>query len=241
MKRWSIYTITNTISGRQYVGISTRPNVRWRQHCCGYSTSKYLHNAIVKNGENNFSFAVIASAATLENAYAVERALIIDLGTRAPVGYNLSEGGEGCSGHTPSAETRAKIGAAAKGRKHSAESVDRMKAALTGRKKSPEHIECHRQALLGRKASPEAKALLASYRHLAHSPEARAKRSAALKGRDTSAWAWKSGLSRRGMKASPEARANMSAAGLGRKQTSEQIAKRVASRMATLHAQGRSR
>ena len=44
----------------------------------------------------------------------------------------------------------------------------------------------------------------------------------------------------KGKSASDEARAKMSASGKGRKQTPEQIAKRVASRRATLAAQGRT-
>jgi hypothetical protein len=122
----------------------------------------------------------------------------------------------------------------------SEETKRKMSIAATGRKLDAAIIEKMRQANLGKKLSPEAKKKFLSYQHLAHTPEARAKLSAALKGRSTAAWAYKGGLKRRGTKLSEEVKKKISLRFKGKKQSPEQVAKRVASRKATLAAQGRT-
>lgn len=117
-----------------------------------------------------------------------------------------------------SEETKAKMSAAALGRKKSPEAVEKMRAALTGRKATPEQLA---SLELGR-VRPD------NY----VSP---------LKGvpRPTP-WLVGRKAHNAGIPATEETRAKLSAAGKGRKQTPEQIAKRVASRRATLEAQGRT-
>lgn len=116
----------------------------------------------------------------------------------------------------------------------------KMSIAATGRKVSAATIEKIRLANLGKKLSPEAKTKFISYQHLAHTPEAIAKRSAKLKGRDVSAWIHKVAEANRGKKMSDAQKKKVSEFFKSRKQTPEQIAKRVASRKATLEAQGRA-
>lgn len=112
-----------------------------------------------------------------------------------------------------SEETKAKMSAAAKGRKKSPEAVERMRKALTGRPATAKQLEC---LALGRKR-PEGYV----------SP---------LKGIPR-ATPWLVGKA----KPMPENFHSLGGkAGKGRKQTPEQIAKRVASRRATLEAQGRT-
>jgi len=117
-----------------------------------------------------------------------------------------------------SEETKAKMSAAALGRKKSPEAVEKMRAALTGRKATPEQLA---SLELGR-VRPD------NY----VSP---------LRGvpRPTP-WLVGRKAHNAGIPATKETRAKLSAAGKGRKQTPEQIAKRVASRRATLEAQGRT-
>lgn len=122
----------------------------------------------------------------------------------------------------------------------SEETKRKMAIAATGRKLDAATIEKMRQANLGKKLSPEAKAKLLSYAHLAHTPEAIAKRSASLKGNPVHLWAHKIAEKNRGRKASEEEKKIVSARFKGKKQTPEQIAKRVAARKATLVAQGRT-
>jgi hypothetical protein len=111
----------------------------------------------------------------------------------------------------------------------------KMSAAAKGRKKSPESVEKTRKALLGMPATEKQLESLALGRKRPDgwvSP---------LKGisRPTP-WLVGKEPPNKGKKASEETKAKLSAARKGRKQTPEQIAKRVASRRATLMAQGRT-
>jgi len=117
-----------------------------------------------------------------------------------------------------SEETKAKMSAAAKGKKKSPEAVEKMRQALKGRAPTKKQLEC---LSLGR-VRPSGYV----------SP---------LKGKSRST-PWLIGREpvNKGKKASEETRAKLSAAKKGRKQTPEQVAKRVASRRATLAAQGRA-
>lgn len=118
-----------------------------------------------------------------------------------------------------SEETKAKMSAAAKGKKKSPEAVEKMRQALRGRPATEKQLEC---LSLGR-SRPDGYV----------SP---------LKGKSRpTPWLVGSTPANKGKKASEETRAKLSSAKKGRKQTPEQIAKRVASRKATLAAQGRTR
>jgi hypothetical protein len=117
-----------------------------------------------------------------------------------------------------SEETKAKMSAAAKGKKKSPEAVEKMRKALTGRKSTPEQLVV---LALGR-SRPEGYV----------SP---------LKGKSRSTpWMVGREPANKGKPISDEVREKLSAAKKGRKQTPEQVAKRVASRRATLAAQGRT-
>lgn len=117
-----------------------------------------------------------------------------------------------------SAETRAKMSAAAKGKKKSPEAVEKVRAALKGRKPT------ERQ--------------LAGLEHGRSRPEGYV---SPLRGKPR-ATPWLIGREppNKGKPLSEETRAKLSLAHKGRKQTPEQIAKRVAARKATLAAQGRT-
>jgi len=117
----------------------------------------------------------------------------------------------------------------------SEETKAKMSAAAKGKKKSPEAVEKVRKALTGRKATPEQLASLAFGRSR---PEGYV---SPLKGK-TRETPWMLGRepANKGKRASEETKAKLSIARKGSKQTPEQIAKRVASRRATLAAQGRT-
>lgn len=120
-----------------------------------------------------------------------------------------------------------------RGKPKSEQQKAKMSAAAAGKKKSPESVEKMRQTLTGRKAQGKALEALHAHRHLAWTKEAQLKKSQKMKG-----------VSRPYAKNSkPPPLAACIAGGKaskGRKQTPEQIAKRVASRRATLAAQGRT-
>ena len=115
----------------------------------------------------------------------------------------------------------------------SEETKAKMSAAAKGKKKSPEHIENIRKALTGKKATGKSLEALHAHRHLAWTQEAQEKKSLKTKGVPRP-------YAKNSKPPSVEACIAGGKAGKGRKQTPEQIAKRVAARRATLAAQGRT-
>jgi hypothetical protein len=115
----------------------------------------------------------------------------------------------------------------------SEETKAKMSAAAKGKKKLPEAVEKVRKALIGRAATCKSLEALHAHRHLAWSPEAQAKKSAKTKGVPRP-------YAKNSKPPSIEACSAGGKAGKGRKQTHEQIAKRVAARKATLAAQVRT-
>lgn len=170
----------------------------------------FWHNVVNKYG---YDILVQEGGLSEEEAFELEKHYIKWFGRRndpnRPDGtlVNLTEGGEGQSGHSPSEETRAKMREIHSTRPrapHSAETKARLSAALTGkvvsrstrqkqskaglgRKCKPfskEHLENMRLANLGKKLSPEHKAAIsASGRGRRHTEETKAKCSAAHKGK----------------------------------------------------------
>ena len=91
-----IYLITNMITGKQYVGQTTRTlEQRWIEHCSKSSGCVYLHNAIEKYGRQNFKVEQIDIALDQAELDYKEMQYIKLYDTLAPNGYNLDLGGKG--------------------------------------------------------------------------------------------------------------------------------------------------
>jgi hypothetical protein len=98
----SIYVITHTASGKQYVGM-TRLSVeeRWRQHCeeandiLDGEAARPLVVAIRNHGIDEFVVQHIDSAANLSALNRKERHWIDKLKTKVPTGFNVMGGGSG--------------------------------------------------------------------------------------------------------------------------------------------------
>lgn len=109
-RMYYIYTYTNKVNSKIYVGKTGSIKDRKRKH--KWAIKPYvingkegkkkkrltIHNAIIKYGEDNFDFNVIDQADTKEKIFELERFYIKELRTKAPNGYNLTDGGEGASG-----------------------------------------------------------------------------------------------------------------------------------------------
>jgi group I intron endonuclease len=90
-----IYCIENLINGKQYIGKSEDLNVRINHI---HKTCKYLYRAIKKYGKENFKKYIIEYC-DIEHLSERERYYIKKWKTKAPNGYNLTDGGEGTSGY----------------------------------------------------------------------------------------------------------------------------------------------
>lgn len=66
-----IYTITNSVNGKVYVGSSVRIERRWREHRLalnnGTHVNNYLQNSWEKYGAENFVFAVVETLSDLNS------------------------------------------------------------------------------------------------------------------------------------------------------------------------------
>jgi group I intron endonuclease len=138
-----IYLVTNLVNGKQYVGKTVWPLLhRWSQHRSdarnNYDT--YLCRAIRKYGEQNFKIAPLVSDVEVEselNEFEVE--YISVLGTKAPNGYNLTNGADGSTGYKHSEESREKIREARKHQLFTDEYRQRMSVIKKGIPHTEEH------------------------------------------------------------------------------------------------------
>lgn len=106
-----VYLITNLINGKRYVGqTSVSIEQRWRQHrsSAKHGVGCHLHNAIKKYGAENFEIKPLVIVGSKEEMDYYETRLIDVWDLRNPEkGYNLTDGGEGCSGLRHSEKTKA--------------------------------------------------------------------------------------------------------------------------------------
>jgi group I intron endonuclease len=164
-----IYLITNLVNGKQYVGQTVlKLSARWtrHKHYASKKSSGALQRAINKYGHESFAIETVCEDVPAPWLPSVEVAFIHLLGTFGH-GYNLTIGGEGCSGTV-----------------HTAEQNEAHSARMRGRKLSPEHRTKISKGGVGRKPSPETRLKLQraadKKRGMIHNPEALAKMSASF-------------------------------------------------------------
>ena len=139
------------------------------------SRNSYWHNVVGKYG---LEVHIVASNLTEKEALALEVSTIALIGLENLT--NMTAGGEGSSGLSPSIETRCKISAA--NRNPSQETRELKRLAATGRKLS----EKSREKLSASKRNPSAETRLkmsAGRRSWSFSDETKAKMSVAISGR----------------------------------------------------------
>lgn len=108
-----VYKATNTINGKIYIGYTTKTlEKRKKEHlyksrCKTDNQYFYLfREAIRKYGFKNFKWEIIAECKNIEECCSLEIEFIKKLNSISPVGYNLTNGGNGGS---PSEQTKNKI------------------------------------------------------------------------------------------------------------------------------------
>lgn len=225
MMAWAVYIITNKANGKQYVGIAKDLKRRWHQHISANGSAPAFHAAMKKYGKDFFVFSHICDAFDFEAACDIERMLIQQHNTKAPFGYNLTDGGEGVVGRIMTEEDKEVRRKASVAFVASLSSEERSaKFGIKGRKLAPEQIEKIRASNkgknLGKKLSEETRAKMsAAHKARTRSPlseETKEKIRQSLLGRKM-----------------PESEKPKHASFLGRKHTEETKAKIRASNVAT--------
>lgn len=107
MRKFYLYKIINKVNQKIYIGMTCRPEVRFKEHCSRYSTCTKLRNSIQKYGVENFRYEVLCIGS---------EEYILDLEEKAIIaydsinnGYNLVLGNPKTGAILLSAEMKAKI------------------------------------------------------------------------------------------------------------------------------------
>jgi group I intron endonuclease len=108
VQHWGcLYRLTNKITLMVYIGKTI--NFKNRMRCHKYAKDNYyIHSAIRKYGWDNFKVEKIIVNVPEEDLNNLERAYIAVENTKAPNGYNLTDGGEGASGYVHTEEWKKK-------------------------------------------------------------------------------------------------------------------------------------
>lgn len=132
-----IYLTTNLINNKQYVGFHSTNNIN-----DGYlGSGKILRKSIKKYGQKNFKREILEFCNS-ENWQDKEIKWIFKLNTLQPIGYNITEGGQGSLGRKLSKESIKKISESKKGQ-------------LRGISLSEDHKEKIKNSNINKKRSPE--------------------------------------------------------------------------------------
>lgn len=109
VQHWGcLYRLTNKITLMVYIGKSIEFNKRMGHHK-NSKNKTYISRAVRKYGWENFKVEKIIVNVPEEDLNNLERAYIAVENTKAPNGYNLTDGGEGVSGVVFSEESRKKM------------------------------------------------------------------------------------------------------------------------------------
>lgn len=87
-----VYCITNNLNGMKYVGMTSKTIEESKNY---YGSGRYITRAVKKLGRQHFTKEIIEVCDNLE--YLKEREIfwIKNLNTKHPLGYNLTDGGDG--------------------------------------------------------------------------------------------------------------------------------------------------
>ncbi|MAJ58657.1 MAG: hypothetical protein CL936_00930 [Deltaproteobacteria bacterium] len=92
-----VYRLTNLVTGKTYIGKTVHFKRRMYEHK-HYKSNTYLSRSINKHGWDKFKKEILIDDVPEEDLSNLEISYIKVENTLAPNGYNLTLGGEGCSG-----------------------------------------------------------------------------------------------------------------------------------------------
>lgn len=154
-----LYIIANNLNGKEYVGVTKNPKMRWYRHLWNVRHPEGLghcliHRAMAKHGHENFTLSVLKKGMSEIEAFEAERLEIKTRGTHGN-GYNETDGGD--SGPIMRGAENPMFG-----------------------KRRPDLVY-RNKATRGKKISPEHRALLISYSRKPKSLETRLKIGASIR------------------------------------------------------------
>lgn len=155
-----IYLRTNLLNGKQYVGQVTEKQFKKRQWAWNDLKHPYagvlINNARAKYGLSAFGFEILKECSDDELDY-WETYFIEKLNTKAPNGYNLTEGGGGNRGYVLSEETKRKMSEAKRGKPRSEETKRKISDTQKGKQFSDETKRKLSEVNKGKQLSEETK------------------------------------------------------------------------------------
>src|ERR1700686_2320173 len=135
MPKFYVYQLKNKLNNKLYIGESKDPYKRLIRHKSIANCKKgyIIHAAIRKYGIENFDFSILYSFETKQEALNKEKELIKEFkSNQKKFGYNITEGGEGCSRGPLSEEHKRKISVALTGRIKSEATRQKLREARLG-------------------------------------------------------------------------------------------------------------
>lgn len=157
-----IYMIENIVTGKAYIGQTVNYDKRKSEHInalkSGRHDNRYLQSSWNKYGESAFRFSVVTEC-DAERLDELEVQYIQQLNTLAPVGYNLTKGGDGVRGLKWSLESREARSLATKGnapwigKTHTDETREKLRRATSSLWQSEDYRKRQIEAHTGKKQS----------------------------------------------------------------------------------------
>ena len=148
----SIYKITNKITNKSYIGLTTKTvEKRWKGHlnkAIKEKKDQHICCAIRKYGQENFIIEELCSCFNRESLNKTEQILILQHNTLSPGGYNLTTGGYSYNISESTRKLRREMGRKNKGHRHSEESKKAMSKKAIERMKCPLKREISRNNLI---------------------------------------------------------------------------------------------
>lgn len=115
---YKIYCATNKNNNKKYIGMTGKSiDERIKEHLyeSRTNTGRYFHRSLKKYGFDNFKWEILDETEIKDIAFEIEKRLIIELNTKAPNGYNLTDGGDGLIGFEVTEEHKNKISQSIRG------------------------------------------------------------------------------------------------------------------------------
>lgn len=150
-----VYLAVNRVNQKAYVGqtVKSLPK-RISLHIA--APKNPFGRALAKYGRGSFDFAIVRQCESKSEMDEVERRLISQLGCRVPVGYNVTDGGQGCFGYRHNETAKAKMRGPRKGGHSRPDTSQRNRLAIGannpmyGRKHTAEENSLNSRLLSGK-------------------------------------------------------------------------------------------